>query len=211
LAHIAASTVLGIYPPELVKSYRQILLKANLNPQSIHQFLSFLLSTPHPLDPPNIHPGPYPPFTTGLLSNVIDYFLTELPLHLQSSAGAALPASANTEDYKEILLPLPFEILKTILEHPSLAVRSEKQRYELAKSIVAKRVARERGTRRRAESGSMTPIVEESVILKVGGEGDGVQLVRSYNRRRLWKATSAVAINGSVEGKRSRDSTAGSR
>jgi hypothetical protein len=202
LAHISASSALGIYPPDLVHSYRQILLKSNLTPSTIHPFLTFLLSTHSPLDPPT-HPGPYPPFTTGLLTNVIDYFLTDLPRDLQSST-TALPTTANTEDYKEMLMPLPFEILKTILEHPSLAVRSEKQRYELAKSIVSKRAARDKMTRRRTESG--TPLVEESVILKVGGEGDGVTLVRSFNRRRLWKAQSA-----SIEGRRSRNSTSGSK
>ena len=216
LAHISASCALGIFPPDLVQSYRQILLKANLTPSTIHTFLSFLLSTTHhPLDPTNLHPGQYPPFTTGLLTNVIDYFLTELPLHLQSSSTSssaggipALPASANTEEYKEMLTPLPFEILKAILEHPSLPIRSEKQRYELAKSIVSKRSAKEKATRKRTESGN-SPVVEESVILKVGGEGDGVTLVRSYNRRRLWKAQSTATIT--AEGRRSRNSTTGSK
>lgn len=51
--------------------------------------------------------------------------------------------------------------------------------------------------RRRTESGTVTPVVEESVVLRVGGgEGEGVQVVRSFNRRRLWKATNAAAASG---------------
>ena len=77
------------------------------------------------------------------------------------------------------------------MEHPNLPIASEKQRYELAKTIVAKRAATEKHVRRRTESGGgIPPPVEESVILKVGGrDGGGVQIVRSFNRRRaLWKA-----------------------
>lgn len=102
-----------------------------------------------------------------------------------------MPPSANTEEYKAILVPLPFELLKSILEHENLPVSSEKQRYELAKTIVAKRAAREKYDRRRtASEGGGPPPVEESVILKVGGkDGGGVQIVRSFSRRRaLWKA-----------------------
>jgi hypothetical protein len=187
---------LGIYPADLVSAYRTILLKQNLTLQFVLPFTSFLLSTPHPLDPIESHPGPYPPFTTGLLTSVANYITTKVPLQLQSSPTTALPPTANTEDYKAILLPLPFELLKPILEHPSLAVRSEKQRYELAKSIVSKRASRETHSR-------LSPLVEESVILKVGGgQGEGVQIMRSYNRRRgLWKAGKG----------RSRQSTAGSK
>lgn len=204
ISNIAASCILGVYPPILVESYRSILLNANLTPQSILPFISFLLSTPHPLDPATSHPGPYPPFTTGLLSHVISYFTNTLPLHLQSSSSpAALPPSANTEDYRAILVPLPFELLKSILEHENLPIGSEKQRYELAKTIVAKRAAREKHVRKRTAEGGPPP-VEESVILKVGGkDGGGVQIVRSFSRRRaLWKAQP----NG-----RSRNSTAGSK
>jgi hypothetical protein len=199
MSHMAACCALGIYPTALVTAYRAILTKTNLTITSILPFTSFLLSTPHPLDPLSAHPGPYPPFTTGLLSSVATYLTTQVPLQLQSSTVAALPATANTEDYKAMLLPLPFEILKTILEHPSLAIRSEKQRYELAKSIVSKRAAREKHARKRTDA----PIVEESVILKVGGgQGEGVQVMRSFTRRRgIWKAGNA----------RSRDSTVGSK
>jgi hypothetical protein len=209
-SNIAASCALGVYPPILVESYRTILLNANLTPQSILPFISFLLSIPHPLDPATSHPGPYPPFTTGLLSNVISYFTNTLALHLQStSSPAALPASANTEDYKAILVPLPFELLKSILEHENLPIASEKQRYELAKTIVAKRAAREKHIRRRsaAEGVAGPPPVEESVILKVGGgDGGGVQIVRSFSRRRaLWKAQP----NGN--NRRSRNGTAGNK
>jgi hypothetical protein len=195
---------LGIYPAHLVQQYRSILLKANLTTETILPFISFLLSVPHPLDPLPSHPGPYPPFTTGLLASVVQYFVTELPLHLQSNSPAALPATANTEDFKAMLIPLPFEILKSILEHPNLPIGSEKQRYELAKAIVSKRAAREKHARRRTESGGPPP-VEESVILKVGGrDGEGVQIVRSFTRRRvLWKAN--------PNGERSRNSTAGSK
>jgi len=206
ISNIAACCVLGIFPPTLVESYRSILLNSNLTPQLILPFISFLLSSPHPLDPATSHPGPYPPFTTGLLSNVITYFTHTLPIQLQTSS-AALPPSANTEDYRAILVPLPFELLKTVLEHPDLPIASEKQRYELAKTIVAKRAAREKHVRRRAESGGAgagAPPVEESVILKVGGrDGGGVQIVRSFSRRRgLWKAQP----NG-----RSRHNTSGSK
>jgi hypothetical protein len=191
ISNIASACILGIYPQDLVDSYRHILLKINLTPQSIHHFISFLLSSPHQIDPPTSHPGPYPPFTQGLLSNVLNYFITTLPIQLQSPS-TALPATANTELYKQMLLPLPFDILKHILEHPSLPIGSEKQRYELAKQIV---------TRRRKEE--IIP-VEESVILKVGGnDGEGVQLVRSFARKRaLWKTH---------HNPRSRNSTSGSK
>ena len=202
ISNIAACCILGIFPPTLVESYRTILLNSNLTPQSILSFISFLLSSPHALDPATSHPGPYPPFTTGLLSNVITYFTHTLAIQLQTSP-AALPPSVNTEDYRAILVELPFELLKTILEHPDLPIPSEKQRYELAKTIVAKRAAREKHVRKRNEGGGAPP-VEESVILKVGGkDGGGVQIVRSFNRRRgLWKAQP----NG-----RSRNSTSGSK
>jgi hypothetical protein len=169
------------------------LLNANLTPTSILPFISFLLSIPHPLDPAASHPGPYPPFTTGLLSHVISYFTNTLPLHLQScssSPATALPPTANTEDYRTILVGLPFELLKTILEHEDLPIGSEKQRYELAKMIVAKRAAREKQVRRKNTEGGPPPD-EESVILKVGGKdgGSGVQIVKNFSRRRaLWKA-----------------------
>jgi hypothetical protein len=195
ISYIASSCILGVYPTPLVDSYRSILLKTNLTPTNILPFISFLLSTPHPLDPPTAHPGPYPPFTTGLLSNVITYFISVLPLQLQSTCSplAALPPSANTEDYKTLLLPLPFEILKLVLEHPGLAVASEKQRYELAKSVVAKRAAREKHARQKPDgTGVCAAPVEESVVLKVGGgkgSTSGVQLIRSFARRqRLWRA-----------------------
>jgi len=140
-----------------------------------------------------------------MLSNVIHYFLTDLPLHLQSTSPAALPATANTEDYKAMLVPLPFELLKAVLEHPQLPIGSEKQRYELAKSIVSKRAAREKHVRKRTNSGN--PPVEESVILKVGGkDGEGVQIVKSFTRRRAyWKAGCGE------QQPRSRNSTAGSK
>jgi hypothetical protein len=205
ISHIASSCILGVYPPTLVDSYRSILLKANLTPTTIIPFISFLLSTPHPLDPPTSHPGPYPPFTTGLLSNVITYFISQLPLQLQSSSSplAALPVSANTEDFKSLLIPLPFDILKLILEHPLLPVASEKQRYELAKMVVAKRAAREKHVRQRSD-GAAAP-VEESVVLKVGGgKAGGVQVVRSFARRqRLWRAQ--------PNGHHNRHSTSGSK
>jgi hypothetical protein len=205
ISNIAACCTLGIFPPTLVESYRTVLLNSNLTPQLIIPFISFLLSSPHALDPATSHPGPYPPFTTGLLSNVITYFTHTLPIQLQTSP-AALPPSANTEDYRAILVPLPFELLKTILEHPNLPIASEKQRYELAKTIVAKRAAREKHVRKRIESGGGggAPPVEESVILKVGGrDGGGVQIVRSFSRRRgLWKAQP----NG-----RSRNSSSGNK
>jgi len=205
ISHIAACCALGIFPTSLVDSYRSILLKANLTSQNVIPFIQFLLSVPHTLEPPFLHPGPYPPFTTGLLSNVVQYFLTDLPLQLQSTSPAALPATANIEAYKAMLVPLPFEILKAILEHPQLPIGSEKQRYELAKSIVSKRAAREKHVRKRTNSG--TPPVEESVILKVGGkDGEGVQLVKSFTRRRaFWKAGSGDPQP------RSRNSTAGSK
>ena len=202
ISHMASCSVLGIYPSKLVDCYRSILLNSNLTPQSILPFISFLLSSPHPLDPAAAHPGPYPPFTTGLLSNVITHFLNTLPLQLQSSA-IALPPSANTEEYRAILVPLPFELLKCILEHPNLPIASEKQRYELAKTIVAKRAAKEKHVRRRTESGGgMPPPVEESVILKVGGrDGGGVQIVRSFSRRRgLWKAQPNGRSRNSISG-----------
>ena len=191
ISYIAASCILGVYPPPLVDSFRSILLKSNLTPTTVHTFISFLLSTPHPLDSPASHPGPYPPFTTGLLSDIITYFISQLPLQLQSSSSplAALPVSANTEDFKSFLIPLPFDILKLILEHPSLPVSSEKQRYELAKLVVAKRATREKQARQKGE-GNNGVLVEESVVLKVGGgKAGGVQLVRSFARRqRLWRA-----------------------
>jgi hypothetical protein len=190
ISSIASACILGVYPPALVDSYRSIVLKTNLTPAHINSFISFLLTTPHPLDQPTLHPGPYPPFTTGLLSHVITYFISQLPLQLQSSSSplAALPVSANTEDFKSLLIPLPFDILKLILEHPSLPVASEKQRYELAKMVVAKRAAREKHARQRSDGGAVP--VEESVVLKVGGgKAGGVQLVRSFARRqRLWRA-----------------------
>lgn len=211
---MAASYVLGIYPAELVESYRSILLKSNLTIQSIHTFISFLLSTSHPLDPPTAHPGPYPPFTAGLLSDVILYFLNTLPLQLQSSK-AALPATANTEEYRSMLVPLPFDLLKIILEHPKFPVDTEKQRYELAKQVVAKRSAKngrrrnESGSRSCSGSGGSSPM-EESVVLVVGGrDGGGVQVVRNFSRKRvLWKA---VPNGGHHEGGgKRRDSNTGS-
>jgi hypothetical protein len=204
ISYIASSCILGVYPPDLVDSYRSILQKTNLTPSTIHKFLSFLLSVPHPIDPPASHPGPYAPFTTGLLSTVITYFVTQLPLHLQSTSSplAALPVSANTDDYKTLLLPLPFDILKVILEHPALPVASEKQRYELAKTVVAKRATGQKGRC----SGGVGP-VEESVVLRVGGgKGSGVEVMRSFTRRqRLWRAQP----NGG--GMHSRNGTSGSR
>jgi hypothetical protein len=184
VANMAACCALGIYPTELVEQYRGILLKNNLTLQCILPFTSFLLSTPHPLEPLTVHPGPYPPFTTGLLATVANYIINQVPLDLQS-ASPALPPTAVSEDYKALLLPLPFELLKYILESPTLHVRSEKQRYELAKCIVSKRASREKQTRKRNET---APLVEESVILRVGGgQGEGVQVLRSYTRRRVWK------------------------
>jgi BTB/POZ domain len=212
ISHIAAACALGIYPAPLVDLYRSILLQQNLHPSTILQFTTFLLSAPHPITPATAHPGPYPPFTTGLLANVISYFLTTLPLHLSSSLPAALPASAASEDYKAMLVPLPFDIMKLLLEHPSLPISGEKARYELAKQVVAKRAAREKQLRRRSEEKGQVlgPVMEESVILKVGGkDGGGVQVVRSLGRRRgLWKAASSGNVG---EGRRSRNSTAGSK
>jgi len=212
ISHIAAACVLGIYPVPLVELYRSILLQQNFHPSTILQFTTFLLSAPHPITPAEAHPGPYPPFTTGLLANVISYFLTTLPLHLSSSASAALPPSAASEDYKAMLVPLPFDLLKHLLEHPALPISGEKARYELAKQVVAKRAARDKQLRRRSEDKGtpLGPPVEESVILKVGGkDGGGVQIVRSLGRRRgLWKATSSGNVG---EGRRSRNSAAGSK
>jgi hypothetical protein len=197
VSHMAAACVLGVYPSNLVEAYRSILLKSNLTPQNIHPFISFLLSTPHTIHPPTVHPGPYPPFTTGILSQVISYFISTLPLQLQASSITALPLTANTEEYKQMLLPLPFELLKYILEHPQLPIPSEKQRYELSKQIVSKRAAKEKQIRKK-DGG---PPMEESVVLKVGGEnGEGVTLVRSFTRRRsLWKASSNGIINGNAK------------
>ena len=202
--HIAAACTLGIFPSSLVDAYRSDLLKTNLTPENIIPFISFLLSIPHPTEPYSQHSGPYPPFTTGLMQSVITYFLTQLPIQLQSST-AALPPTANTESYKTILQALPFELLKHILEHPQLPIGSEKQRYELAKTVVAKR------TKLRRAAGSITSgaNVEESVVLKVGGrDGGGVQLLQSYRRKAVWK----VNANGTaVQGGRSRNSTSGSK
>lgn len=212
VSNIASACLLGIYPVDLVESYRTILLDSNLTPQLILPFISFLLNnTPHPIHPLTAHPGPYPPFTTGLLSLVVNHFIHSLPIQLQSSS-TALPPSANTEEYKALLVPLPFDILKVVLEHPGLAVHSERQRYELARTVIAKRAAREKQARRRTESGGgFPPPVEESVVLKVGGgEAGGVQIVRTFSRRRaLWKA--ATTANGTVDAGRSRNSTAGSK
>jgi hypothetical protein len=214
ISHVAAACALGIYPGPLVELYRSILLQQNLHPSKILQFTTFLLSAPHPIVPTTAHPGPYPPFTSGLLAIVISYFLTTLPLHLTSSSPAALPPSAASEEYKAMLVPLPFDLLKHLLEHPSLPISGEKARYELAKQVVAKRAAREKQARRRSEEKGTPvagpPVLEESVILKVGGkDGGGVQVVRSLGRRRgLWKATSSGNVG---EGRRSRHSASGSK
>ena len=204
VAHIAAACTLGIFPSTLVDTYRSNLLKINLTPENILPFINFLLSIPHHTESYSQQPGPYPPFTTGLMQNVITYFLTQLPIQLQSST-AALPPTANTESYKTILQALPFELLKHILEHPQLPIGSEKQRYELAKTVVAKRAKVRKATGTTGPGGNM----EESVVLKVGGrDGGGVQLLQSYRRKAVYK----VSANGTaIQGGRSRNSTTGSK
>src|SRR5579859_882970 len=46
ISNIAACCALGVYPADLVDSYRAVLLKHNLTPQTVLPFLSFLLSVP---------------------------------------------------------------------------------------------------------------------------------------------------------------------
>src|SRR5271170_8149827 len=48
ISYIASSCILGVYPPDLVNSYRSTLLNTNLTPSTILSFLSFLLSVPYP-------------------------------------------------------------------------------------------------------------------------------------------------------------------
>ena len=79
---------------------------------------------------------------------------------------------------------------------------SEKQRYELAKTVVAKRAVGQKGR----SSGGVGP-VEETVVLRIGGgKGSGVEVMRSFTRRkRLWRAQP----NGNEM--HSRNGTSGSR
>ena len=71
---------------------------------------------------------------------------------------------------------------------------SERQRYELAKTVVAKRAEGQK--KGRGANGGMP--MEENVVLRIGGgKGGGVELVRRFaGRQRLWRVQGNGAWHG---------------
>jgi len=203
---MAALSMLEIYTPDLVAWVVKGPLSQLLNSGHVSLLLELLT-------PPSGHtigydswPGLYPVFTAGLFDLIMYYLIHTAPLHQSNShnngvatPSPALDVSLENHAYVDMLVSLPFEILKRVLESPDLNVRSDHARYLFAKEIVSRRqLAQGRNAKasqhpRTGSEGGIgngnAPLMEEAVVLAfAGGKAGGVELVsKPVKRRGLWK------------------------
>lgn len=117
------------------------------------------------------HPGPYPPLTGSLVSILVNFIL--------NNYSVSVPVDAQ---FKSIMLGLPFQLVKHIVESDKLQAKSPMERHSFARDIVG---AREKNKKR----GEVN--YEESVVLAFGGGKGGVEVIRKTigGKKALWKVT----------------------
>lgn len=111
----------------------------------------------------------YGEYAARLRSDIVNFLVRTLP----GSAGPKSPALVDA------YAALPYELFKSCVESPELPIDAIQERFAFAKKVVA---ARKKGA---AASG-----MEESVVLAVKDDGDGmgVHVTRKPKRvRQLWK------------------------
>ncbi|KAK9447901.1 uncharacterized protein V1518DRAFT_445612 [Limtongia smithiae] len=120
--------------------------------------------------------GPYPRYTSTLTAK------------LARCLADAIPAGASAQqlpvEIRELLLSLPFGILKHVCESERLRAKSQMERYAFARDLTG-----ERERRRRAQRQSSG--YEETVVLAFGDGKGGVEVIRKPLGRKkvLWKAS----------------------
>lgn len=179
---VAAGSLLGL---EAVAASGVKALLANLSKATIGEAMAFALSrqpTAFPgeivpsIDMDVFYPGPYPIYTKSLVQILVDFILV------------TFNASETPLDpvYLDLLLSLPFPILKHICENEKLTVNGHMGRHQFASEIAANRQSK---ARKNMKSGQ-GPIFEENAILSFSNGKGKVELIRRPvgKKKVLWKA-----------------------
>lgn len=165
-ALLAAAYLLGLH--ELThRTYAQMVERVTA--LTLPRLLHFCIGdgAPDTLDVDYV--GPYPGFTDALLRHLAGFISTTLLLE-------------HEQMFHEVLVHLPYPILKHILESPDLQTKGDMARHQLARSII-----NEREKLRKQKGGAL----EEVVVLAFGGGGRGsVEIIQrpAGRGKKLWKA-----------------------
>ena len=167
---IAAGSLLGL---EVVAASGAKSLMSLISKETIGEVFDFALSGGKPSDTGDImYPGPYPMYTKALVQYLIDYLLA----NFNASETPLDPVFFN------VLLDLPFNILKYICESEKLVVSGHMGRHQFACAIASERQKRVQG-----DAGAL---FEENAILSFKNGKGKVELIRRPvgKRKVLWKA-----------------------
>lgn len=101
------------------------------------------------------------------------------------------PSAASAKDdprFLAIFTHLPFELFKTCIEDPSVALGSDQERFAFAKKAIAARKKSNAQQQQQRPSAGQTPAGIENVVLSFGGGGaSAVHVTRKTKQRTLWK------------------------
>lgn len=126
--------------------------------------------------------SPYGEYSDRLRADVLTFLLHSLPAQLAVEPQGPLPSDPRL---LAAYVPLPFELFKHCVESPELPIPFMQDRFAFAKRAIA--------ARKKRSTGQAGPQMEESVVLALRDDGDGmgVQITRKPKRSRaLWKVES---------------------
>lgn len=175
---IAAGSLLGLEAVAVsgVKS-----LLSGVSKETLSDVLSFALGGADASGDVDIFfAGPYPVYTKTLVQYLVDYVL------------ATFNASENPLDpvFRDVLMSLPFPILKSICESDKLLVSGHMGRHQFACEIASARQRQARKKMAAAGGPAEGPQFEETAIMSFSNGKGKVELLRRPvgKRKVLWKA-----------------------
>lgn len=122
----------------------------------------------------------YGEYSARLRADVLNFLLRTLPEQIRTTADGSL---ATDPRLMAAYVPLPFELFKQCVESPDLPISFMQDRFAFAKRAIA--------ARKKSAASQQGPPMEESVVLALKDDGDGmaVHITRKPKRSRaaLWK------------------------
>lgn len=122
----------------------------------------------------------YGEYSARLRADVLDFLLRTLPEEIRTTAQGSIAADPRL---MAAYVSLPFELFKQCVESPDLPIPFMQDRFAFAKRAIA--------ARKKVANQSQGPPMEESVVLALKDDGDGmaVHVTRKPKRSRaaLWK------------------------